>query len=530
MTNTVLHFFVDTNLFIQCHPLEQLDWSPWRTFEEVRLIVSTPVLREINRLKTKGNDRVGRRARAASAMFREMLDDAHKVIRPQSPRVVLSVEPQHTYNRELEGRLNFQERDDQLLGTVYEFVRSNPSKDVRLLTHDTTPLYTARGFGVTADLISDDWLLPPEVTEAEKRLAALEAENARLKSAEPSLSLRCTDPSDTGVDRYSATFTWFDPLIDAEVDGLMQRLKAQFALTTDFGSSDPVQQPRPPTVADRLFATNRTFVPATDEEIEQYRSEAYPDWLERCEEMLRTHHRTLQRDIPLLEFTFLAENVGTRPAADVLVTIEAHGGFQIKPPSFEDEDEDEEQGRDDETPTNQEARLLPKPPTAPRGRGRNTLGGQSGDALRALNQIGRSLQAFPGLAHGDPDFMNRTLAYPSLIRPDSRDPNAFYYKPFRPSIPQDSFALECVRWRHDDEAEPFIGEIHVPTAEGEVKGLLVCRIQAANLSQSVSCRIPVRIAISRVSVLESARTMVDTLIEFPEYRISVSFRQSDSSE
>ena len=96
MTNSVLYFFVDTNLFIQCQPLEQLDWSPWRTFEEVRLIVSSPVLREIDHLKTKGNDRVGRRARAASAMFREMLDEMHKLIHPQSPRVVLSVEPQHT--------------------------------------------------------------------------------------------------------------------------------------------------------------------------------------------------------------------------------------------------------------------------------------------------------------------------------------------------------------------------------------------------------------------------------------------------
>ena len=356
MTNTVLHFFLDTNLFIQCHPLEQLDWSPWRAFEEVRLIVSRPVLREIDRLKTKGNDRVGRRARTASAMLREILGDAHKVIRPQSPRVILSVELQHTYNRELEGRLDFQERDDQLIGTVYEFARTNSSADVRLLTHDTIPLYTARGLGVQADIILDDWLLQPEKTESERRLTALEAENARLKSAEPSVSLRCADPSDTEINRYSATFTWFEPLTDAELDGLMQRLRARFPLATHFGSSEPVEQPPPATVADRLFATNRTFVPATDEEIKKYRTEAYPDWLERCEEMLRTHHRTLQRDIPLLEFTFLAENTGTRPAADVLVTIEAHGGFQIKPPSFEDEDEEQE--REDETPANL-ARFIP---------------------------------------------------------------------------------------------------------------------------------------------------------------------------
>ncbi len=170
MTNTVLHFFVDTNLLIQCHPLEQLDWSRWRAFEEVRLIVSTPVLREIDRLKTKGNDRVGKRARAASAMFREMLNDAHKVIRLQSPRVILFVEPQHSHNSGLGDRLDFRKPDDQLIGIAHEFARTNSSADVRLLTHDTIPLYTARGLGVQTDIIPDDWLLPPEKTESERRL------------------------------------------------------------------------------------------------------------------------------------------------------------------------------------------------------------------------------------------------------------------------------------------------------------------------------------------------------------------------
>lgn len=528
MTNTVLHLFVDTNLFIQCHPPEQLDWSPWRTYEEVRLIVSRPVLREIDILKNKGNDRLARRARAASTLFRRMRDDAHKVIHPQSPRVILSIEPQHRYNLDLSDRLDFQERDDQLIGIAHEFARTNSSGDVRLLTHDTIPLYTARGLGVQADIISDDWLLPPEKTESERRLAVLEAENARLKSAEPSVSLRCADPSDTEVDQYSATFTWFEPLTDTEVDGLMQRLRARFPLATDFGPSEPADQPLPPTVAARLFATNRTFVPATDEEIEKYRTEAYPNWLERCEEMLRTHHQALQRDRPFLDFTFLAENVGTRPATDVLVKIEAHGGFQIKPPSFEDEDEEQE--GEDESPTNLEAGLLPRPPAVPRGRWRNTLPGPLGDSLRALNEIGRSLQVYSGLAHGNPDFMKGMLPHPSLIRPEPSDPNAFYYKPRRPSTPQDTFALQCAQWRHGDEAQPFLGEIHVPTDDEEVKGLLVCRIQAANLSQSVSSRIPVRIAISHVSAFESASNMVDTLTEFPDYRIGVSFRQSDSSE
>ena len=518
---------MDTNLFIQCHSLEQLDWSPWHGFEEVRLIVSTPVLREINHLKTRGG-RVGKRARAASAMFREMLGQTHKLVYAQSPRVVLSVEPRHRPAPDLADRLNYEERDDQLIGTVHEFARSNPSSEVRLLTHDTTPLYTAQGLDLTADPISDDWLLLSEATETERKVAVLEAENARLKAAEPSFSIRCEDQSEATVECYHASYTWYEPLIEAEIDGLMERLKARFPLAADFGPKEPAERPAPPTVANRLFQTRQVFTPATDEEIEKYRDEDYPRWLEHCEETLRAHHRTLQTEAPVLEFAFLAENTGTRPAAEALVTIEARGRFEIRPPPSDDTDEDGE-GEDDPSES-RESGALPPPPVAPRGRWENTIGGQPGDALRALNLIGRSLQDFSGIVNPDAGILSRPLAFPSLNRPEPRDPNVFYYKPGRPAEPQASFALECAQWRHDNEAEPFIGEIHAPTDRDAAEGLLVCRIQAANLSKSVPCRIPVRIAITHVSAFESARGMVEDLVETPEFRIPPSPRPTGEAD
>ena len=496
MTTSTLYFFVDTNLFIHCHAPEQLDWSPWHEFEEVRLIVSTPVLREIDRLKSRGG-RVGNRARAASAMFREMLGQTHKVVHAQSPRVVLSVEPQHTYAPDLADRLNYAERDDQLIGTVHQFARSNPSSDARLLTHDTIPLYTARGLDLTADQIPDDWLLPPETTETERKMAALEAENSRLKAAEPSFSIRCEDQSNTTVERYHASYTSYQPLTEAEVDGLMQRLKTRFPLATDFGSKEPAERPAPPSLANRFFQTKQVFTPATDEEIEKYRNEDYPQWLVHCEETLRAHHRTLQSETPMLGFAFLAENSGRRPAADALVTIEARGGFEISPPPFDDTDEDRE--GNDEASGSRESGALPPPPVAPCGR------------WRTLNPLGRSLQGISRIAYPHPDILTRPPALPLLNPPAARDPNAFYYKPRRPAEPKATFALECAQWRHDNEAEPFVGEIHVPTHQDAAEGLLTCRIQAANLSKSVSRRIPVRIAIAHVSAFESARSMVEAL-------------------
>ena len=48
MTERIIFLFPDTNLFIQCLPLVELDWSMWKQFDEVHLIVSRPVQEEID--------------------------------------------------------------------------------------------------------------------------------------------------------------------------------------------------------------------------------------------------------------------------------------------------------------------------------------------------------------------------------------------------------------------------------------------------------------------------------------------------
>lgn len=529
MSTSTLLYFVDTNLFLQCHPLEQLDWTPRDGFEEVRLIVSSPVLREIDYRKNKGNDRLANRARATSAMFREMLTEGQKVVRDAGPRVVLSVEPQHSYSRNLEDQLDYQERDDQLVGTLHEFAQRHEGSDVRLLTHDTTPLFTARGLGLAADIIPESWLLQPESTATEKEVLSLRSEIARLKKTEPSFSIRCVDRSNTDIDRYEADFTWFEPLTDEQVDELMRRLKDRFPQESDFGSRQPAERAaKRQTGLDILVGhTKEVYTPATDEQIEKYREEDYPEWLDECEEILRHHHRMLQHQAALPEFSFLAENVGTRPALDSLITIEAEGHFQIQsPPS---DDEDEEPNSEDDEPTDPNAEELPRPPVAPRGQWGRTIGGQPGDALRAMDALRRSLTGLPNM--GLPTASSHESLLRSLhVPPASHDPNAFYYKPRRPSSPQTSFSLSCNQWRHDDGEEPFDVQIHVPPDRDKAEGALLFRIQAGNLSKSASKRIPVRIAITHVSAFESAMTMVERLIERPRFRIELSSNRTRTND
>jgi hypothetical protein len=449
-------------------------------------------------------------------MFRRILSDGQMLVRGNNPRVVLSVEPRHQYSKALVDRLNYQERDDQLIGTVYEFASDNPTFEVRLLTHDTTPLYVAQSLNLATDVIPDEWLLPPENTESEKELAALKAENARLRKAEPYFEIEFLAGAETKAERYETSHTWFEPLSDDEIDVLMQRLTERFPVATDFGSREPVEREARIGALRGILGMKEEFVPATEEEIAKYRDEAYPGWLASCKVVLRNYHQTLQRQMSVPAFEFQAENRGTRPAADALITVEANGNFQIKPPTRDDHDD----GDSDDDANRQEtgAGRLPCPPAAPSGKWHTIKGGFPHNPFISLGSLSRTLQGIPAMPDYGRSILDRSFLQTPFPLPTKRDPNAFYYKPSRPQFPQDDFHLECDQWRHEDGEMTFPGEIYPPRDQELVEGALVFRIAAGNLSKSVSKLIPVRIIIAHVSASDRARALVEGLSVRSEIR------------
>lgn len=132
MTKT-LHLFSDTNLLIQCRPLEQLDWERWNEFDELHVVVSPPVQKEIDKRKNSGGDRLAKRGRKAASLLREVIagDTSHKVIRQAGPRVMLFVRADIKPSESVAGTLNYAEPDDRLVGVVHSFASENPTA-----THD----------------------------------------------------------------------------------------------------------------------------------------------------------------------------------------------------------------------------------------------------------------------------------------------------------------------------------------------------------------------------------------------------------
>lgn len=64
--------FVDTNLFLQCKAIKQIDWQSLVTEQDVRLLIPWGVVQEIDKNKKDGNLRRARRSKAALKLFKEI--------------------------------------------------------------------------------------------------------------------------------------------------------------------------------------------------------------------------------------------------------------------------------------------------------------------------------------------------------------------------------------------------------------------------------------------------------------------------
>lgn len=474
-----LILFPDSNLFFQYRALHELPWNELGDYGQIELIVSRPVQKEIDRHKGGGNDRRQRRARQAASVLREIIKNKltpHDIC--SSPqKVTLTLRVDLKPDEGLAGNLNYAEPDDILVGIAHGFADSVMDADVAVLTDDTGVMASAEAVSLNYIAIPDEWRLEPEGTKESKELNAARAEIARLQKQEPAFIVKCFDADGRSASSLEYQFPKASPLTPEEIATLLDRARLLFPLKADF--NDPV---RPASVPGRrgisLESLRGLRSPPTEQQIVEY-NQAYETWLAKIETALKKVHLKLLQDETKNSFSFLAQNIGTRPANDVLVEIVATGSLLIGRPS--DEDDENEYS-------------LPAPPAVPEFQ------------LSALNAMLRMSNMF-GPRYG----MGRELEpiIDTRLR-RGRDAEAFYYNGDPARIAKNSLKLECVLWRHGKDPENFHAVVDASTA-AEVKGVIEFRIHASNLSNAVSCRIPVRITFKAFSTIDYASKLIDAL-------------------
>ncbi len=498
MSAKKVYLFADTNLFIQCPPIETLPWSDLNEFDEIELIVTSPVIKEVDNQKNKRGDRVGNKARATNSLFREIVTGKidHKIVSASAPQVKLFLKPEYLYKDELQSKLNLSEADDQLVAIIHNYKNENPSADVRLFTDDTGPMAKAKMLDVSFIPIPENWILSPENSDEEKKVIALQEELLRLKKQEPDIEIQCLDQNKNLINKLEFEKICYQPLTDDEIEELLEVIKTRNPLKNDFGSREATERVSVPHLLS-FDAFKEVYIPATDEEIQKY-CDGYSTWLEECREFLRKYHHRLQYHLGNPKVCFVAENQGVRPAKDALIRFEAMGNFEIMPPHpvrEEEREEFEKKGKDIS---------LPAAPRIPHGRWQSKT--------HDFFSVGKSMQDYMSML--SPHHLSgRDLIPPGLFSPPrGRDPNEFYYKPERPYSPCDSFELECEQWRHADGAEHFVCEIYIHEETGNIAGCLECSVHAENLTQRSKKSVPVRISIKQESAKAQAMKMIENSI------------------
>ena len=497
MIEHILYLFPDTNVFIQCKPLNHLDWSDWKEFSEVHLLVSRPVQREIDNQKSRGNDRVANKARTTYTLFRKIIDSTQKyeLVNSSSPTVKLFLQPPSRPSPELQDMLDYDKPDDEIVGCLHRFLKENPGVDARLLTYDSGPIMTSGALGLPYVAVKEGWLVPSENNETERENARLKERIAQLERTEPQFKIGLVDENGKTVEQLKVEHLIYEPLSESDIETLRDSLTNRFPMRTNFSPSESAEDDKGITVGEWLDRKFASSLPK-DEDITKYRDQDYPRWVRECRKILSGVHSEFQRETGQPTFGIVVTNEGTRPGNDALVVIEATVNFKICPPPYK--------GDLDEDPKGELA--LPRPPRPPKGP-------QIPNALNAFSGVNRIVESMNLLQRTMNPVNTETFRLPpsQMSLDQRRDPNGFFYKPNRPSEPGESFAIECDQWRHGMGPEPFVGEIFFEANQNEIRGVLRCEVHAENLSSPVMARFPVRITVRKVTSYERARDLVQKL-------------------
>lgn len=454
----MIFVFPDTNLFAQCKPLSELDWSLWAE-PEITLVVCYPVVAEIDAHKNKGADRLAKRARTTVSIFKAAMNAPEKYLEIcRSPLVRLVVRGELKPDIELSDTLSYSERDHQFVGIAAAFTKSNAGARVTVLSDDMGALGAAQLAEVDHTGIPSSWLLSPESDYRDKRINALEQDLLRYQKSEPKIDV-AVDGAPVNKTPLAIVEKVFEPLTRQQLDWSVAELARLSPMSSDFGPAGGGSPPGPTSVTHSWV-----FSSASDEEISEYRTKKYPNWLVRCREFLENLHVGMLEREPPSSMTVVLTNVGSRPAESTLISFSAEGKFGLRRLPSEIAEFD--------------VLRVPPPPRPPRG-----------------EWTKKSIFAYRDPFASQGTFASMRPMHDSIspFFPTRREPDGFYWKSDRSLIPMKRLALECEQWRHGKEGHDVAFIIAWSETESQVSGAIRVEVNAANMTDSLIKIVPIQL-------------------------------------
>jgi hypothetical protein len=416
-----MRLFVDTNFFLQCKAIPEIDWDQVTDDDTVELIVARPVQEEIDRLKNDGNGRRAKRARKTNSLFREMIvstNDNRSWSVGEKIITLVFAEPFSILELQRHGiGLDLSRPDDIIIASLIYYNMSISNENVSLLTHDTNPMLTCKQNGVPFVPIPDDWLLPPEMDDRDKKIVQLQADLRNAVNRDPKVEVDfnidgvdfCTGAGDVCVKMMERLSPEQVTELVLEMESL-NPMKINFSQVDDFsdglrlGSRGSFKKYEPPSVAD----------------ISRYQKEEYPEWIENVRSFFETYTEHYNHISILRPFTLTLKNVGRAPIENMILEFELLEGGTFGSPDIKN------------SQVTKPRHDVPLPPEPPKGKWIETV-----SAISALAQSGYPFER--NLSK---------MSFPAFNKPIQRDRFAFHWRDCRPIGYEKRWTFECDEFRH----------------------------------------------------------------------------------
>ncbi len=481
----------DANVLIHGKTLVNIPWSELGR-SQIEVLFVPPMIRELDKLKAQ-TGRPNKIARQLSGDIRKLISapERRAEVRRAAPAVCKRLELRSA-PESLHSALRLDHADQALIN--YALWLQQEGNDVLLLTDDTICGTTAQEVGLSVHFLPETWLRPPEPDESAKENRRLKAEIQRLSATEPKIELSFRSSEGKLLTEFTSKLTRWSALSDTELDDLMAEVEQLCPQATSFerpqlGATDALFTQFEQISRLSVLGLASMYEPATEKEIECYKTKDYPNWLDSIRSSLASLHLTLEARAKWPRLVAIIVNSGICPATDTLLTIQAGGEIQL----LNDETE-EEADKEEQISAKAESFKLPLPPMPPRGRIKTF------DALEGL----RNLNA---------DYTGKTVLnmpnIPSVSQFKRRESDIFYWRVGRVDWVR-TMELECASWRHGQKPLQFAFKVR-PEDQTITSAVIEVSVHAHNIANLQKERLPIRFVYEDGATFDEACKLVRIL-------------------